>query len=140
MREGSLLYQLKRRFKATTDSAHSFRSYPNLIKDAEPEGPDRIWLSDMTYIRLPTAFCYLAAVLDAYSRYCVGWSLPRWIDTHLTLSALETALWSRLPEPGLIHHSDQGVQNASSEYVAQLRAIPACISLLSKLAVTPKVK
>jgi putative transposase len=57
MREESLLCQLKRSFMPTTDSAHSFRSYPNLIKDVEPEGPDRIWLSDITYIRLPTAFC-----------------------------------------------------------------------------------
>ena len=131
MREESLLCQLKRRFKATTDSAHSFRSYPNLIKDVEPEGPDRIWLSDITYIRLPTAFCYLAAVLDAYSRYCMGWSLSRWIDTRLTLCALETALWKRLPEPGLIHHSDQGVQYASSEYVARLQNAGALISMAS---------
>ncbi len=131
MREESLLCQLKRRFKATTDSAHSFRSYPNLIKDVEPEGPDRVWLSDITYIRLPTAFCYLAAVLDAYSRYCVGWSLSRWIDTRLTLCALETALWKRLPEPGLIHHSDQGVQYASSEYVARLQNAGALISMAS---------
>jgi hypothetical protein len=69
MREGSLLCQLKRHLVPTTDSAHSLRSYPNLIKDVEPDGPDRIWLSDITYIRLPTAFCYLAAVVDAYSRY-----------------------------------------------------------------------
>ena len=129
MRDESLLCQLKRRFKATTDSAHSFRSYPNLIKDVEPEGPDRIWLSDITYIRLPTAFCYLAAILDAYSRYCVGWSLSYWIDTRLTLSALEMALCSRLPEPGLIHHSDQGVQYASSEYVARLKNAGALISM-----------
>jgi len=129
MREESLLCRLKRRFVPTTDSAHSLRSYPNLIKDVEPEGPDRIWLSDITYIRLPTAFCYLAAVLDAYSRYCVGWSLSRWIDTRLTLSALETALWSRLPEPGLIHHSDQGVQYASSEYVARLKNAGVLISM-----------
>ncbi len=129
MREESLLCQLRRRFKATTDSAHSFRSYPNLIKDVEPEGPDRIWLSDITYIRLPTAFCYLAAVLDAYSRYCVGWSLSRWIDTRLTLSALEMALSNRLPELGLIHHSDQGVQYASSEYVARLENAGALISM-----------
>ena len=131
MREESILCQLKRGFKATTDSAHSLNRYPNLIKDVEPEGPDRIWLSDITYIRLPTAFCYLAAVLDAYSRYCVGWSLSRWIDTRLTLCALEMALWKRLPEPGLIHHSDQGVQYASSEYLARLQNAGALISMAS---------
>ena len=129
MREGSLLCQLKRRFMPTTDSAHAFGRYPNLTKDLEIDGLDQVWISDITYLRLPASFCYLAAVLDAYSRYCVGWSLSRWIDTRLTLSALETALWSRLPEPGLIHHSDQGVQYASSEYVARLKNSGAFISM-----------
>jgi putative transposase len=129
MRQESLLCQLRRRFKATTDSAHSLRSYPNLIKDVEPEEPDRVWLSDITYIRLPTVFCYLAAILDAYSRYCVGWSLSRWLDRRLTLSALEMALSKRLPKPALIHHSDQGVQYASSEYVTQLENAGALISM-----------
>jgi transposase InsO family protein len=82
MREQSPLCQLKRRFVPTTDSAHSLRSYPNLIKDVGPEGPDRIWLSDITYIRLPTAFCYLAAVLDAYSRSAVWVGLCRAGSTH----------------------------------------------------------
>src|SRR5215204_6498033 len=131
MREESLLCQLKRRFVPTTDSAHSFRSYPNLIKDVEPERPDRIWLSDITYIRLPTAFCYLAAVLDAYSRRCVGWHLSRLIDTRLTLVALEMALAARRAEVGLIHHSDQGVQYASSEYVERLEEAGARISMAS---------
>ncbi len=129
MRQESLLCQLKRRFVPTTDSAHAFARYPNLIKDAETDGLDRVWISDITYVRLPTTFCYLAAVLDAYSRRCVGWHLSRWIDTRLTLSALRMALASRRPDPGLIHHSDQGVQYASGEYVLRLEEAGARISM-----------
>lgn len=73
LREESLVCQLKRRFTPTTDSAHSFKKYPNLIKDTEIDGLDQAWISDITYIRLPTTFCYLAAILDACSRRCVGW-------------------------------------------------------------------
>jgi putative transposase len=122
MREESLLCQLKRRFKPTTDSAHSLKRYPNLIKDAKFTAPDQGWVSDITYVRLPTSFCYLASIMDDFSRYCVGWALfSQWIDTRLTLEALRMALERRCPPPaGLIHHSDQGVQYASCEYVATL--------------------
>jgi putative transposase len=95
MREQSLLCQLQRRFKLTTDSAHSLKRYTNLLKDVELDGLDQGWISDITYVRLPTTFCYLAAILDAYSRVCVGWCLSRWIDTRLTLWALEMALAAR---------------------------------------------
>jgi len=129
MRQESLLCQIRRRFVPTTNSAHSFRIYPNLIKDTDLDRLDQAWIADITYIRLPEAFCYLAAILDAYSRRCVGWHLSRWIDTRLTLCALEMALASRRPDPGLIHHSDQGVQYASSEYVLRLEETGALISM-----------
>jgi putative transposase len=129
MRQESLLCQLKRRFVPTTDSAHAFARYPNLIKDIEIYRLDQVWISDITYVRLPTSFCYLAAILDAYSRRCVGWHLSQQIDTRLTLVALEMALASRRPDPGLIHHSDQGVQYASSEYVLRLEESGALISM-----------
>jgi putative transposase len=129
MRQESLLCQLKRRFVPTTDSAHAFGRYPNLIKDIEIEALDRVWISDITYVRLPTAFCYLAAILDAYSRRCVGWHLSRQIDTRLSLSALEMALAARRPAVGLIHHSDHGVQYASSEYVLRLEEAGALVSM-----------
>jgi putative transposase len=74
-------------------------------------------------------FCGKLALENEIPRYCVGWSLSRWIDTRLTLSALEAALCSRLPEPGLIHHSDQGVQYASSEYIARLNNAGVLISM-----------
>jgi putative transposase len=131
MRQESLLCQLRRCFKVITESAHSFKRYPNLIKNIEIDALDQAWISDITYIRLPTTFCYLAAILDAYSRRCVGWQLSRRIDTHLTLWALEMALAARRPEPGLIHNSDQGVQYASSEYVARLEEAGALISMTS---------
>jgi transposase InsO family protein len=129
MRKGSLLCQLRRRFRPTTDSSHSFGTYPNLIKDATLDGPDRGWVADITYVRLPTTFCYLASILDDYSRHCVGWALSRWIDTNLTLEALEMALSARRPTAGLIHHSDRGVQYASGEYIGRLGEIGARISM-----------
>jgi transposase InsO family protein len=129
MREEALLCQLKRRFVPTTDSTHAYRRYPNLLKTAVLDAPNQAWVADITYIRLPTTFVYLAAILDAYSRYCVGWHLSRWIDSNLTLAALEQAVARRRPAPGLIHHSDQGMQYASNAYVARLEGIGAQISM-----------
>jgi len=80
-----------------------------------------VWLSDITYIRIRTGFVYLAAVLDAFSRKVVGYAVATSLDTALTLQALEMAIAERRPGPGLTHHSDQGVQYASEEYVSELR-------------------
>jgi transposase InsO family protein len=129
MRQEALLCQLHRRFVATTDSGHALPTYPNLLADAPLTGPDQAWVADITYIRLPTTFAYLACVLDAWSRRCVGWHVSRWIDTDLTLAALERALAERRPVPGLIHHSDRGVQYASTAYVARLIAVGARVSM-----------
>lgn len=129
MRDESLLCQLKRRFAVTTDSRHRFGSYPNLLREQTVDGLDQAWVADITYVRLPTTFCYLAAILDACSRRCVGWELSRQIDTELTLAALERAIASRRPAPGLIHHSDHGVQYASTRYVERLAAIGAQVSM-----------
>ena len=101
MRQESLLCQLKRRFLVTTDSAHGFPTYPNLLTQASLTAPNQAWVADITYIRLPTSFVYLAGVLDAYSRRCVGWKLARQIDSQLALAAREMALTQRhLPRPG----------------------------------------
>jgi putative transposase len=131
MREQSLLCQLARRFVGTTDSAHAHRRYPNLLRDLDLVRPDQAWVADITYIRLPQAFVYLATVLDAFSRRVVGWKLSRFIDTELALAALVHALQARQPAPGLIHHSDQGVQYASAVYVARLEAAGARSSMAS---------
>lgn len=129
MREESLLCELRRRFVVTTDSAHPYRTYPNLLRHLELTRPDQAWVADITYIRLPTSFVYLAAIIDAFSRRCVGWKLSRRIDTELALAALEIALADRQPAAGLIHHSDRGVQYASSAYVARLEAAAARVSM-----------
>ena len=129
MREESLLCQLKQHFVHTTDSHHRYQVYPNLIKGMTIEAPDVVWVADLTYIRLPSTFVYLAAILDAYSRKCVGWKLSKRIDTQLALGALEAALTTRHVTAGLIHHSDRGVQYASTEYVARLRSVEADVSM-----------
>jgi putative transposase len=129
MREESLLCHLKRHFLVTTNSAHGYQTYPNLLNKAVLTRTDQAWVADITYVRLPTTFVYLACVLDAFSRRCVGWKLSRQIDTRLTLAALEMALATRQPPPGLIHHSDRGVQYASTEYIARLEQVQAQVSM-----------
>lgn len=132
MRDESLLCRLKKRFAVTTDSRHSRPTYRNLLEDVELCRPNQVWQADITYIRLPGGFCYLAAVIDAFSRFCVGWHLSKDIDTRLTLAALEMALSNRRPPAGLIHHSDRGVQYASADYVSRLERAQARPSMSAK--------
>ncbi len=132
MREESLLCHLKRHFVHTTDSHHGYRIYPNLVHGRTPDAPDVIWVADLTYIRLPKEFVYLAAILDAFSRRCIGWNLSTRIDTNLALGALEEALATREVKPGLIHHSDRGVQYASTSYVERLMSVGVQISMSAK--------
>ncbi|TMD28654.1 MAG: IS3 family transposase [Chloroflexi bacterium] len=132
MREESLLCHLKKRFVvATTNSRHRFPIYPNVLAGVVLSTPDQAWVADLTYIRLRSAFVYLACILDAFSRRCVGWHLSREMTTQLTLTALKQAIAERCPSPGLIHHSDRGVQYASYDYVEQLEQIGAQISMSS---------
>jgi transposase InsO family protein len=125
MREGGLLCRRKRHRPVTTDSRHDLQRYPNLIDKLEPARVNQVWQADLTYVRLGSGFVYLACIVDGYSRRCVGWALSPFVDTGLTLEALEMALTSRRPEPGLIHHSDQGVQYANERYMARLEAVGA---------------
>jgi len=120
MRADNLLSVRQRRFVVTTDGRHSWRIWPNLARWVKPDAPNRLWVADITYLRLRNEFVYLAVILDVYSRRVIGWALRDEIDTHLTLEALRMALASRAAEPGLIHHSDRGVQYASGDYVALL--------------------
>ena len=129
MRADNLLCLRKRRFIRTTDSDHGLLVYPNLAKDLKVDAVDRLWVSDITYIRLQGEFVYLAVVLDAYSRRVIGWQLSRRIDTELTLAALEDALACRNARPGLIHHSDRGVQYAATEYTQMLKDNGIAISM-----------
>ena len=122
MRESDLLCHVKRKWVKTTDSHHHFPRYPNLIKGLIINRLNQVWISDITYIRIRTGFVYLAAILDAYSRRVIGYAISTRIDTTLTLKALLMAIAERKPDLGIIHHSDQGVQYASSEYVDKLKS------------------
>jgi len=121
LREDNLLCLRQRAFVRTTDSNHSLAVYPNLARGLVLSNINQLWVSDITYIRLRREFVYLAVVLDAYSRRCIGWALSRHIDTELTLKALRMALANRTVQPGLVHHSDRGVQYAAADYVALLQ-------------------
>jgi len=132
MQEESLLCVLKRAYVPTTDSRHAHRTYPNLLADRLLSRLDEAWVADITYIHLPTGFAYLACILDALSRRCIGWELSRCIDSHLTGTALDRALALRQPTPGLIHHSDRGVQYACADYVTRLTDAGIAISMSAK--------
>ncbi len=134
MKEDNLLC-VKKQFKPlTTDSNHPHRVYPNLLRYQEISRPNQGWASDITYIHLTDMFVYLAVVLDVCSRKCIGWQLGRYLDTQLTLDALHQALDMRWNPSlrGLIHHSDQGVQYASSDYVDALKDHGIGISMSRK--------
>jgi putative transposase len=107
----------RRPFVRTTDSRHGFGVAPNHLDRAfTPEGPNQVWASDITYIPTRQGWLYLAVVLDLYSRRVVGWSMQPYLDRRLVLSALQMAIDTRRPAPGLLHHSDRGVQYACAEY------------------------
>jgi putative transposase len=129
MRESDILCRVRRRWVKTTDSHHGFRRYPNLVKDKVMTGLNEVWLSDITYIRIRSGFVYLAAILDGFSRRVIGYAISRSLDTALTLGALRMAIDARHQAPGLIHHSDQGIQYASEEYVSELRRHGFLISM-----------
>jgi putative transposase len=116
MREHGLQPRIRRRFVTTTDSDHDGPIFPNLAKDLVPAGPNQLWVSDITYVALPTRFIYVAIILDAWSRLIVGYAIGRSIDARLTVAALRTAIDRRKPPPGCIHHSDRGSQYAAEIY------------------------
>jgi len=117
MRKDNLLALRRRRFVVTTNSNHKFEVYLNLARRMKLSGQDQLWVADITYIRLKAEFVYLAVILDAFSRKVVGWALDRTMASRLTIAALEQAIAQRQPRPGLVHHSDRGLQYARSEYV-----------------------
>ena len=121
MRIDNLLCVRRRKFIFTTDSRHGLPIYPNLVEGLVLTSIDQLWVADITYVRLQREFVYLAVLLDAYSRRCIGWALGRSLEAVLALEALRTALRQRRPKPGLVHHSDRGVQYASRDYTAELQ-------------------
>ena len=122
MRSDNLLAVQPRAWVKTTHSGHQLEVYLNLAARMEVTAIHQLWVADITYIRLRAEFVYLAVVLDAFSRRVVGWALERTLAAPLTVTALERAIAQRQPPPGLVHHSDRGVQYACADYVAVLQA------------------
>jgi putative transposase len=121
LREDNLLAVQPRAFVVTTDSDHNLEVFLNLASRMRLTGLNQLWVADITYIRLRAEFVYFAVILDSFSRKVVGWSLDRTLATRLPITALEQAIAERQPPPGLVHHSDRGVQYASAEYVRILQ-------------------
>lgn len=109
MRESGIRARFRKKFRRTTDSKHDFPVAPNLLKRCfEINEPDRVWVSDITYIPTDEGWLYLATVMDLYSRRIVGWSMNRRMAEKLVIGALDMAIEARSPAPRLLHHSDRG--------------------------------
>jgi putative transposase len=132
MHQDNLLCLRHKAFVVTTDSRHPWPVYPNLARHIRPERINQLWVADLTYIRLRVEFVYLAVLLDAFSRRVIGWALGRTLEAGLALSALTMALRQRHPGPGLVHHSDRGVQYASRDYTGLLKQHQIRISMSRK--------
>ena len=116
MREHGLQPRRRRRYITTTDGDHELPIFPNLARDRVPDGPNQLWVGDITYVAITIGFVYVAVILDAWSRKVVGYAIGRSIDVRLTLAALRTAIEKRGPPPGCIHHTDRGSQYAAGRY------------------------
>jgi len=127
MNEMDLAQPVRRRRCRTTNSEHPYPRYPNLVQDLAIVRPDQVWVCDITYVRLRWEFIYLAVIMDVFTRGIRGWGLGRSLDHHLTLSPLTQAL-ARSPAPE-IHHSDQGVQYAATDYTNLLTDAGVRISM-----------
>jgi transposase InsO family protein len=126
MAHKGMLIPVKRHKRRTTDSQHPYPRYPNLVKELGITYPEQVWVSDITYIHLQQDFVYLAIIMDVFTRAIRGWCLSRSLDQALTLTALERALATHVPE---IHHSDQGVQYAADAYIELLKVHDIQISM-----------
>jgi transposase InsO family protein len=121
MREDNLLCLRTRRFApVTTDSQHGWRVWPNLARGLVTRNLNELWVADITYVRLQEEFVYVAVVLDAHSRRVIGWAVARHLGASVAVEALRMALAERKPAPGLIHHSDRGIQYACADYLTLL--------------------
>lgn len=122
LRSQELLVKRKKSSCKTTDSYHRFHKYQNLVKGRLITAPNQVWVSDITYIRTVTGFCYLALVTDLYSRKIVGYDISDSLELAGCLRALKLALQAARPAAGLVHHSDRGIQYCSNPYVDALKA------------------
>ena len=122
MREHGLQPRRRRRFVRTTDSDHDQPIFRDRRKEVAVDGPDRLWVADLTYVAIATGFVYVAVILDAWSRRVVGYAIGRTLDARLTVAALKAAIERRQPPPGCVHHSDRGSQYAARIYRELLAA------------------
>jgi putative transposase len=122
MRENGLQPKRRRRYVITTNSDHESPIFPDLARDQKIDGPNQLWVADITYIAIETGFVYLAVILDGWSRRVVGYAISRSIDARLAIAALKSAIRERDPPKGCIHHSDRGSQYASADYRKLLAA------------------
>jgi putative transposase len=121
MRKLQLKAKTPKRYKVTTDSNHSYSVAPNLVnRQFNVDAPNKLWTTDITYLWTMEGWLYLAVVLDLFSRQVVGWAMDKHMKVQLALDALAMAYWRRKPAPGLIHHSDRGIQYACDQYQRQL--------------------
>jgi len=116
MREHDLQPRCRRRYVATTDSDHDSPIFPDRARELIVDGPNQLWVADITYIAITAGFVYLAAILDAWSRRVLGYAISRSIDARLAVAALKAAIKTRQPPEGCVHHSDRGSQYASELY------------------------
>jgi putative transposase len=124
MNEAGVVVKSRKKFKVTTDSNHAKPLFENVLnRDFAPEGPDQVYVQDITYLWTQEGWLYLATVIDLYSRRVVGWSMGSRMTAKLVCDALKMAIWQRRPEAGVIVHSDRGSQYASQAY---RRLIKAC--------------
>jgi len=131
MAQNGILCTIRRKYRVTTNSKHSLVKYPNLIKGFVPVRTDELWHSDITYIRLEASFAYFAAIIDGFSRKVIGYALGRTLSSILTIAALNDAISSR-DIKSLTHHSDQGYQYCSKDYVKILKDSGIKISMSGK--------
>jgi putative transposase len=128
MHELGMCGEAPKRKPRTTDSSHPYPRFPNLVEGLEAKRPEHIWVADITYIKLRNEFVYLSVIMDMFTRCIRGWHLGRSLEQELTLAALSMAFERGSPE---IHHSDQGVQYAATEYVNMLKRKDVKISMAS---------
>jgi transposase InsO family protein len=129
LRQHGLLVRRRRRYTITTNSHHTLPVFPNLVPEATLNGANQIWVADQTYIKLPKGFCYLSLMTDLWSRKIVGYDVAQSLEATGPLAALRMALRSVADPTGLIHHSDQGKQYCSTDYIQTLKEHGCRISM-----------
>ena len=122
MRRAGLRSKIRRKYRVTTDSKHHFPVAPNLLeRDFNAEAPDKVWVSDITYLATRKGWLYLTVIIDLFSRLVVGWALSSSLGHEMVVTALKRAIGRRRPAKGLIFHSDRGVQYACTDFRKELR-------------------